>query len=383
MLEAGELPPLISQVPLFPQNLALTQGLKNWQHRVVAGKALGGSTALNFNLFVRENKRDYDNWAKNGATDWNWDNVFPYFLKVEDNRDYHIAITVLVEMSLQTPPFHAPVTEGFLKATKEIRYGIGDFNAEPQTVFQPQQGTINRGARWGALQAYINFVRGRRNLWILTSALVHKITHHILIDNKNAYGVKFEHRGQTYEAYAKHEVIVSAGVFNSPKLLMLSGIGPKHILEKFNDPDLPDIELLWFSLSVASDNGSVFRYLGNQKDVRLSVMEIWIGCEHYKRFSDEYLACLAIVLPFSVYHYCGTCKMGSDDDPTTVIDPTLKNLIVIYVFFGVKDVKGLRVADASIMPFVVTGHLNIPTYMIGEKAADMILYDLLQKHKQK
>ncbi|XP_023234376.1 uncharacterized protein LOC111633953 [Centruroides sculpturatus] len=194
------------------------------QHRVVAGKALGGSTALNFYLFVRGNKRDYDNWAKNGATGWSWDKVFPYFLKVEDNRDYHIVRNgyrgIDGNVVIQTPPFHAPVTEGFLKAAKEIGFGIGDFNAEPQTVFQPQQGIINRGARWGTLQAYIN---------------------PILIYDKHAYGVKFEHHGELYEAYAKQEVIVSAGVLNSPKLLMLSGIGPKNTLEKFNNPIVADL----------------------------------------------------------------------------------------------------------------------------------------------
>ncbi|XP_067133593.1 glucose dehydrogenase [FAD, quinone]-like [Centruroides vittatus] len=212
VLEAGEMVPLTSQVPLFPLNLALTkynwnftsvpsktiaQGLKNRQHLTVAGKALGGTTVLNYNLFVRGNKRDYDNWAKHGATGWDWDNVFPYFLKVEDNQDYHVI----------------------------------------RNVFQPPQGTINKGARWGALQAYINPVRGRRNLWILTSAFVHKI----LIHNKRAYGVEFEHKGKLYEAYAKHEVIVSAGVFNSPKLLMLSGIGPKRTLEKFDIPIVADL----------------------------------------------------------------------------------------------------------------------------------------------
>ncbi|XP_067133592.1 glucose dehydrogenase [FAD, quinone]-like [Centruroides vittatus] len=560
MLEAGELPSLMSQVPLYPLNLARTsadwnfttipsrtiaQGLKNRQNRIVAGRALGGSTALNFNLYVRGNKRDYDNWARHGAIGWDWKSVFPYFLKLEDNRDYHIVRNgyhgVGGNVVIQTPPFHPPITEGYLKAAVEIGYGIGDFNAEPlagtfydicdrkltlqrenrrsfeERMFQPEQGTIDSRGRWGALQAYINPVRGRRNLWILTSAFVHKI----LIHNKNAYGVKFEHRGQTYEAYAKHEVIVSAGVFNSPKLLMLSGIGPKRTLEQFHipviadlpvgrnlqeqpstsgmafaaktytysteritvldyneflvngtgpltslggidtigfvnskyndDPDWPDIEMLWFSLSAASDNGAVLRHAANLKeevwktmfepftsidtiscypyptrpksrgfltirssdphddplidlkfysnpyDLKIIVEGLKYclrmastkamrkfgvyplpvsvpGCEHYKRFTDEYLACVATTLPFTVYHYCGTCKMGSVADPTTVVDPTLK----------VKGVEGLRVADASIMPFVVTGHLNIPTYMIGEKAADMILSDLHQhKHGHK
>ncbi|XP_023214070.1 glucose dehydrogenase [FAD, quinone]-like, partial [Centruroides sculpturatus] len=256
LLEAGELPPLASEVPFSPLNLAQTkynwnftsvpsktigQNLKNRQNNIVAGKALGGTTTLNYNLFVRGNKRDYDNWAKLGATGWDWNSVFPYFLKLEDNRDYRYVHNgyhgVGGNVVINTVPFHAPITEGYLKAAKEIGYDIGDFNAEPQAVFQPPQGTINRGARWGTLKAYINPVRGRRNLSILTSAFVHKI----LIHNNRAYGVKFEHHGKLYEAYAKQEVIVSAGVFNSPKLLMLSGIGPKRTLERFNIPVVVDL----------------------------------------------------------------------------------------------------------------------------------------------
>ncbi|XP_067133599.1 glucose dehydrogenase [FAD, quinone]-like [Centruroides vittatus] len=535
LLEAGELPPLASEVPFSPLNLAQTkynwnftsvpsktigQNLKNRQNKIVAGKALGGTTTLNYNLFVRGNKRDYDNWAKLGATGWDWNSVFPYFLKLEDNRDYRYVHNgyhgVGGNVVVNTVPFHAPITEGYLKAAKEIGYDIGDFNAEPQAVFQPPQGTINRGARWGTLKAYINPVRGRRNLSILTSAFVHKI----LIHNKRAYGVKFEHHGKLYEAYAKQEVVVSAGTFNSPKLLMLSGIGPKRTLEKFNipvvadlpvgsnfhehpssfgfffgaktvtylseritvdhyneflingtgplstlgsletigfvnskyndEPDWPDIELLWFTLSAASDKGEIFRsamnindeawkamfepftsidtiscvpyptrpksrgfvsirssdphddpvidlnFFSHPYDLKVAVegfkyclrmattkamrkfgvypLPVSVpGCEHYERFSDEYFACLVTTLPFTIYHYCGTCKMGSDADPTTVVDPTLK----------VKGVEGLRVADASIMPVVISGHTNIPTMMIGEKAADMILYDLLHKHKHK
>ncbi|XP_067133590.1 glucose dehydrogenase [FAD, quinone]-like [Centruroides vittatus] len=525
VLEAGEVVPLISQVPLIPLYLprsnyswqfksvpskTIAQGLKNRQLLTVEGKALGGSTVLNYNLFVRGNRKDYDNWARHGATGWDWKSVYPYFLKLEDNREYCNAYHgVGGNVIVQTPPFHAPITKGYLEAAREIGYRIGDFNARNQTVFQPPQGTINRGARWSAVKAYINPVRGRRNLRIITSAFVHKI----LIRNKQAYGVKFEYRGQLHEAYANKEVIVCAGVFNSPKLLMLSGIGPKRTLKKFNipvvanlpvgrnlqeqpttfgmafgaktytysaqritildyneflingtgpltslggvdtigfvnskynnDPDWPDIELLLFSLSAVPKGtglGSVynvneevyktmfepftstdtiscypyptrpksrgyvsirsrnpyddpiidFKFYSDPYDLKVMVEALKYclkiansealkkygvypfpvtvpGCESYVKFSDEYLACLATTLPFTIYHYCGTCKMGSYADPTTVVDPTLK----------VKGVKRLRVVDASIMPFIITGHLVIPTYMIGEKAADMILCDPL------
>ncbi|XP_023210404.1 uncharacterized protein LOC111613287 [Centruroides sculpturatus] len=96
------------------------------------------------------------------------------------------------------------------------------------------------------------------------------------------------------------------------------------------------------------------------------------GCEHYVLFSDEYLGCVVKAYPFSIFHYVGTNKMGAYDDSSTVVDPTLK----------VKGVKGLRVADAFIIPSMPTGHTNFPTMIIGERAAAMILHELHDKgHK--
>ncbi|XP_023214414.1 glucose dehydrogenase [FAD, quinone]-like, partial [Centruroides sculpturatus] len=197
VLEAGDVAPVNSEVPLYPLNLALTnyswqfksvpsktiaQGLKNRQLLTVEGKALGGTTVLNYNLFVRGNRRDYDNWARHGAIGWDWKSVYPYFLKLENNREYcNVYHGVGGNVIVQTPPFHAPITKGYLEAAIEIGYTLGDFNAKNQTVFQPPQGTVNRGARWSAVKAYINPARGRRNLWILTSAFVHKILIRIYI----------------------------------------------------------------------------------------------------------------------------------------------------------------------------------------------------------
>ncbi|XP_067124760.1 glucose dehydrogenase [FAD, quinone]-like, partial [Centruroides vittatus] len=258
LLEAGERPALISEIPFLHMSALSTK--YNWDFPTVpsrriahaikgrsfnlgAGKVLGGTPMLNHNLYVRGNRKDYDNWAKNGAIGWDWKNVFPYFLKSEDNRNRRIVKNgyhgVDGELIIQYPPFHTPMVRGYLGSAKAIGYRLGDYNAAHQTVFMPPQGTINRGRRWSTLHAFINPVVGRRNLEIVTSAYVTKI----LIDDYNrAYGVVFDHYNKTFRAIAKREVIICAGTFNSPKLLMLSGIGPKEVLNKFHIPvksDLP------------------------------------------------------------------------------------------------------------------------------------------------
>lgn len=89
---------------------------------------------------------------------------------------------------------------------------------------------------------------------------------------------------------------------------------------------------------------------------------VFPGCEHYRMWSDEYLACVARTYTATIYHPVGTCKMGAASDPTAVVDPELR----------VKHVKGLRVVDCSIMPKIPSGNTNAPAIMIAEKAADMI-----------
>ena len=90
---------------------------------------------------------------------------------------------------------------------------------------------------------------------------------------------------------------------------------------------------------------------------------VFPGCEHYRIWSDEYLACVARTYTATIYHPVGTCKMGAPWDPTAVVDPELRVL---------GGVKGLRVADGSIMPNIVSGNTNAPIIMIGERVADMI-----------
>ncbi|XP_023244764.1 glucose dehydrogenase [FAD, quinone]-like, partial [Centruroides sculpturatus] len=258
LLEAGDRPSMINEI--LGKALSVLKGAKfNWNYTSVpnikigqalkerrlvatAGKLLGGSTMINAGVYSRGNRHDYDNWARNGAIGWDWKSVYPYFLKTEDNRDdgiinngYH---AVGGELVVQFPPFHTPLANGLIEAAEATGYPYGDFNAEPQTVFMQPQGYINRGIRWTAVRAFIDPIVGRRNFRLITSALVTKI---LIGDNNRAYGVLFEHKGKQMKAYARREVIVSAGTFNSPKLLMLSGIGPKENLHSLQIPVVSDI----------------------------------------------------------------------------------------------------------------------------------------------
>ncbi|XP_067009423.2 glucose dehydrogenase [FAD, quinone] [Anabrus simplex] len=260
LLEAGRDENYISDIPLLSSYLVHTD--YNWGYRTEPsdrycvgvegrrckwprGKALGGSTVINYMLYTRGNKEDYDEWERLGNYGWGYQNVFPFFLKSENNRvkeainsSYH---GVGGYLDVQTPPWISSLAEAFLNAGREAGYNIGDPNGEDQLGFSLVQTTMRRGSRLSAARAFLSPIKHRRNLHIAKQVLVTKI----LIDSttKRAYGVSYARRGRTYVVKANKEVILSAGTLNSPQLLMLSGVGPKEHLQDHNIPVIQDLKV--------------------------------------------------------------------------------------------------------------------------------------------
>ncbi|XP_067139579.1 glucose dehydrogenase [FAD, quinone]-like [Centruroides vittatus] len=257
LLEYGEFPNHLSDVPLYagqlqtnehdwgyktePQKFACFGHIEQ-RSRWPRGKVLGGSSVLNYMLYVRGNRRDYDQWAEIGAPGWSWKDVFPYFLKSEDNdnlRDlsegYHKKGG---ELTVSIPPFKTPAASAFVAAGIHLGYQRRDLNGPNQTGFSLPQGTIRHGSRCSTEKAFLSPILGRRNLEIITSAFVKKIMFDVF---RHARGVIFDHKNKTRLAWAKKEIILSAGTINSPQILMLSGIGPKEELDKFNIPIVMDL----------------------------------------------------------------------------------------------------------------------------------------------
>ena len=194
------------------------------------GKVLGGSSSINYMIYMRGNRGDYDHWASLGNTGWSYDEVLPYFIKAETNMTftdrYHGRSGPLVVSS------HAhlsPVTQCYLAAAQEagIVYNP-DFNGERQAGCGPLQRTIADGTRSSAAIAYLHPVRSRSNLTIISHAQATKL----LFNKCRVIGVQYLRFGVVEQAYAAAEIILSAGAFRSPQLLMLSGLGPAAELEK-------------------------------------------------------------------------------------------------------------------------------------------------------
>ncbi len=192
------------------------------------GRMLGGSSSMNAMVYIRGNRVDYDGWADRGLRGWGYDDVLPYFKRAEDNErgedEYH---GVDGPLAVSEGRSKNPLVDAFVAAAREA--GIepnDDFNGAKQDGVGYYQVTCRNGMRCSAAAGYLAPARDRENLEIVVGALATRV----LVENGRAAGVEAIVEGETRTFKAHNEVILSAGAYNSPQLLMLSGIGPAEHL---------------------------------------------------------------------------------------------------------------------------------------------------------
>ena len=200
------------------------------QRRIVVprGKGLGGSSLINGMIFVRGQKQDYDGWAQSGATGWSFDDVLPYFKKLErfdGGADEWRGADG--PMSVQRVKLRPEIAEAFIAAGEQAGFPRNpDYNGASQEGFGYYQVTQKDGRRWSAADAYLRRAENRPNLSIITGAHVTRL----LLDGRNVTGVEYQQDGRTLSVHAGHEVIMAAGSVQTPQILELSGIGdPTHL----------------------------------------------------------------------------------------------------------------------------------------------------------
>ena len=188
------------------------------------GKGLGGSSAVNAMVYIRGHRADYDHWASLGNPGWSFADVLPYFKRSENNADfggdYHGKDGPLRVNKLRTG---SPVHQTFLQAAQEAQFRVReDFNAEDHEGLGTYQVTQQNGERWSAARAYVHpHIGSRANLRVETLARATRI----LFEGKRAVGVEYVQGKEKKTIRARREVILSSGAFQSPQLLLLSGVG--------------------------------------------------------------------------------------------------------------------------------------------------------------
>ncbi|SEG66594.1 GMC family oxidoreductase [Marinobacterium lutimaris] len=457
---------------------------------VPQGRTLGGGSSVNAMIYIRGQRQDYDDWEQQGCTGWGWDQVLPAFRKAEGHMrlggELHGTDGPL---RVSDTRFRHPLSLAFVKAAQEcgLKYN-DDFNGEDQSGVGFYHTTTFNGQRGSTASTYLAAAKKMPNLEVQTGCYVHKL---LFDDNKRVTGVVYRNgEGKIVTVSVNEEVILCAGALATPKILMLSGIGPAEELSKHgiqplavreqlgqnfqdhlevsvygrtrkpisllgNDQGLkalkhgiewklfrhglltsnvvesgcfvdtngegrPDIQfhvlptlvgdvdrepLAGHGISLnpcflrPKSRGSVRLRSANPDDpmqfdsgalseqadvdalvrgVRLArkilrspalaeVIEQELKPSPEAEISDAEIEAHVRSHAKTVYHPVGTCRMGSD--PEAVVSPTL----------AVNGVSGVRIADASIMPTLVSGNTNAPVVMIAERCAEFVLEEAKAK----
>ncbi len=191
------------------------------------GKVVGGSSSINGMVYVRGHARDFDHWQDSGASGWGYSDVLPYFKRTENWHDGGHGGDAAWRGT--DGPLHVtrgrrdnPLVQAFVQAGAQAGYPVtGDYNGHQQEGFGPMEQTVWQGRRWSAANAYLKPALRRENCRIIRA-----LARRIVIENGRAVGVEVTRGGKVGVLRARREVIIAASSINSPKLLMLSGIGP-------------------------------------------------------------------------------------------------------------------------------------------------------------
>lgn len=206
-------------------------GLKNRSLHQARGKVIGGSSSINGMAYVRGSAGDFEEWEALGAEGWGYADVLPYFRRAEDcvygedaYRSTGGPLGVCNGNNMRNPLYRA-----FIQAGEEAGYGrTEDYNGYRQEGFCRMDMTVRDGVRASTANAYLKPALKRHNLHLE----MHALTRRIIMEDKRAVGVEYQQKGRTFRVAARKEVLVCASAFNSPKLLMLSGIGPAEQLRE-------------------------------------------------------------------------------------------------------------------------------------------------------
>jgi choline dehydrogenase len=226
----------------------------NWGYRTVPqkhldnremwypqGRTLGGGSSINAMIYTRGHRSDYDRWAAGGATGWSYEDVLPYFRRAESNSRFSNAYHgVDGPLAVSDPVSPIKITSAFIKAAQEVGIPYNpDFNGAQQEGVGYHQTTTRNGRRGSAAVSYLRPARGRKNLTVLTGGQVRRV----VVEKGRARAVEYRREGTSSleRADASQEIIVTSGAIGSPKLLILSGIGPSGHLGDIGVPVVEDI----------------------------------------------------------------------------------------------------------------------------------------------
>ena len=257
------------------------------------GKVLGGCSSVNGMMYQRGHAVDYDHWRQLGLSGWSYAEVLPYFKKSENSwrgeGAYHGAGGELTVSPHRTDEIIYPK---LMQTAETLGFKrLDDFHGAEAEGFSTPEFTVHQGRRGSTAARFLHPVRGRPNLEVETGAL----THRVLIEQGRAIGVEFEQGGQVRRAMADREVILSGGAFNSPQLLLLSGVGPADELAEVGIKAVHDLKGVGKNLQDHASVGSVWKARGEIAfDSRLRMDRLMLSVLQWRLFGTGDVAGLPV-----------------------------------------------------------------------------------------
>ena len=257
------------------------------------GKVLGGCSSVNGMMYQRGHAVDYDHWRQLGLSGWSYAEVLPYFKKSENSwrgeGAYHGAGGELTVSPHRTDEIIYPK---LMQTAETLGFKrLDDFHGAEAEGFSTPEFTVHQGRRGSTAARFLHPVRGRPNLEVETGAL----THRVLIEQGRAIGVEFEQGGQVRRAVADREVILSGGAFNSPQLLLLSGVGPADELAEVGIKAVHDLKGVGKNLQDHASVGSVWKARGEIAfDSRLRMDRLMLSVLQWRLFGTGDVAGLPV-----------------------------------------------------------------------------------------
>jgi choline dehydrogenase len=202
------------------------------------GKMLGGSSGMNAQVYIRGHAQDYDEWARLGCNGWSYSDVLPYFCRSEHYEPHLTPAATAFHgrggpLNVAERRYTSPLSNAFVDAAIQAGYRRNvDFNASEQEGVGFYYAYQKGGSRCSSARGYLEPVMGRTNLAVRSGAQVTRV----LLEGARAIGVEYLHQGALMQVRARREVVLCGGAFNSPQILMLSGIGPPEELSRHGIP---------------------------------------------------------------------------------------------------------------------------------------------------
>jgi choline dehydrogenase len=257
------------------------------------GKVLGGCSSVNGMMYQRGHAVDYDHWRQLGLSGWSYAEVLPYFKKSENSwRGENAFHGAGGELTVSPHRTDRVIYPQLMQTAERLGFKrLDDFHDAEAEGFSTPEFTVHQGRRGSTAQRFLHPVRGRPNLKVETGAL----THRVLIEQGRAIGVEFEQGGQIKRAMADREVILSGGAFNSPQLLLLSGVGPADELAAVGIKPVHELKGVGKNLQDHASIGSVWKAKGEIAfDSRLRFDRLMLSVLQWRLFGTGDVAGLPV-----------------------------------------------------------------------------------------